>query len=102
MALTFHVEDQMHQRRRTFADDKDNTFLNLCRHLAKRGTLVLDIIDPYTDTMLNYIQLDRIIIELQTALDGNLSQSERALVIEVQVAAQEAREVSGFLFIQGD
>jgi hypothetical protein len=102
VALTFHVEDPIHQRLRTFSDDGANTFLNLCRRLAAKGTGVLDILDPYADTMLNYIQLDRIVLELREALSQDLSEAERSLALMVLAAVQEAREISGYLFVQGD
>ena len=102
MSLTFFVEDEMHGRIRRFADDAENSFLNLCRKAAADGSVVMDVIDPYTDTMLNYIQLDRLIAELAKTLDGPLAPNVRTIAQEVHKAAQEAREISGYLFIQGD
>jgi hypothetical protein len=52
--------------------------------------------------MLNFIQLDRLISELGKVLDGDLRPSERKVAEEVLRAAMEAREISGYLFIQGD
>lgn len=103
MALVIHVEDQQHRTVRTLVDDPANTFLNLCRRLTKSGTKVLDIIDPYTDTMLNFMQLDRLIGELGTALDsGELPGRESEIAREVVAAAVEARGLSGYLFFVGD
>jgi hypothetical protein len=103
MALTIYVEDQLHTRVRTLTDDPANTFLNLCRRLAKSGTAVLDVIDPYTDTMLNFIQLDRLIGELKAAVDGGgLATHEAAIAQMVMNAAVEARAMSGYLFFAGD
>jgi hypothetical protein len=102
MAITFYVEDQLHQRGRAVFDDGANTFLNLARRLAGAGTQVFDIIDPYADAMLNYIQLDRLCRELDVALAGDLSLAERDLALQVLAAAKEARELSGYLFVEGD
>ncbi|MFY1619589.1 hypothetical protein [Micromonospora sp. WMMD736] len=102
MALTFFVEDQLHARLSTFSDDADNSFLGLARRLAVRGSRVFDIFDPYADAMFNYIQLDRMISELDDALQGDLTSTERSLVVRVKGAAQEARNVSGYLFVEGD
>ncbi|WP_436536009.1 hypothetical protein [Actinoplanes sp. HUAS TT8] len=102
MALVIYVENQCHERGRAVADDGANTFLNLARRLSAAGTQVLDIIDPYTDAMLNVIQLDRLCRELDAALTTDLSDTERALATAVRAAAAEAREQSGYLFIEGD
>jgi Fe-S-cluster formation regulator IscX/YfhJ len=102
MALTIYVEDELHTRLRSFSDDAQNSFLNLCRRCSAAGSKVMDVIDPYTDTMLNFIQLDRLILELEEVLHGNLSAGEREVTAEVRRAAVEAREISGYLFIQGD
>jgi hypothetical protein len=54
------LENELHARVREFSDDAQNSFLNLCRKGAADGPSFMDVvIDPYTDTMLNYIQLDR-------------------------------------------
>jgi len=102
MALTIYVEDELHTRLRDFSDEPENSFLNLCRRCTVAGTKVMDVIDPYTDAMLNFIQLDRLISELGKVLDGDLRPSEREVTEEVLRAAMEAREISGYLFIQGD
>ena len=102
MALVIHVENQLHERGRAVLDDEANTFLNLARRLSRSGTQVLDIIDPYADAMLNFIQLDRLCRELDAALATALSDAERRLATDVRAAAAEAREQSGYLFIEGD
>lgn len=102
MALTFYVEDQLHQRGRAVFDDDANTFLNLARRLARAGTKVFDVIDPYADTMFNYIQLDHLCNELDLALSGDLSVAERELALLVRAAAIEARGLSGYLFLESD
>ncbi|GIF52102.1 hypothetical protein DFJ67_5681 [Asanoa ferruginea] len=103
MALTIFVEDQAHRRIRSLHDDPGNTFLNVCRRLTARGTAVLDVVDPYADTMLNFIQLDRLIGELNAALEsGALAAHESAITRAVVEAAVEARELSGYLYIEGD
>ena len=102
MALTIYVEDELHTRLRGFSDDPENSFLNLCRRCTITGSKVMDVIDPYTDAMLNFIQLDRLMSELGKVLDGDLPPSEREVTEEVLRAAMEAREISGYLFIQGD
>jgi hypothetical protein len=101
--LRFHVEDQVHHRVRSFTDDSANSFLNVARRCAANGSRVMDVIDPYTDTMLNFIQLDRLIGELGALLaTDRLVEPERNLVVEVLDAAKEARGLSGYLFIVGD
>jgi hypothetical protein len=103
MALTIYVENELHERVRVLTDDPDNLFLNVCRRLARSGTTVLDVIDPYTDTMLNFVQLDRLIAELAAAqADGRLSAHESEIVRAVLEAAAEARRISGYLFFVGD
>ncbi|MEU4445161.1 hypothetical protein AB0K14_23730 [Actinosynnema sp. NPDC050801] len=97
--LLFHVEDQTHHRVRNFTDDSANSFLGVARRCAANGSRVMDVIDPYTDTMLNFIQLDRLIGELGALLaSGELVGPERDLL----AAAKEARGLSGYLFIVGD
>ncbi|HEY9474145.1 MAG TPA: hypothetical protein VIS06_09880 [Mycobacteriales bacterium] len=101
--LTFYVEDQVHHRVRRFVDDPANSFLQVARRCAVIGTRVLDVIDPYADAMLNFIQLDRLIDELNGLLSGGLlSETERVKVIEVLDGAAESRRISGYLFIEGD
>lgn len=103
MALTFHVEDQLHRRVRMFTDDPQNSFLSVCRCYANAGTSVMDTIDPYADAMLNFMQLDRLIAELGRILENDvLAPGERRLVLEVRSAAIEARQLSGYLYIQGE
>lgn len=103
MALTIYVENELHERVRELTDDPDNTFLRVCRRLTGLGTTVLDVIDPYTDTMLNFIQLDRLVTELGAALsDGELAPHESEIVQAVLDAATEARALSGYLFFVGD
>lgn len=93
----------MHHRVRSFTDDSANSFLGVARRCATNGSRVMDVIDPYTDTMLNFIQLDRLIGELSALLASReLIGSEQDLVTEVLTAAKEARELSGYLFIVGD
>jgi hypothetical protein len=71
--------------------------------MTAAGSAVTDVIDPYTDTMLNFIQLDRLIGELANIISpGELSDLERLKATEVLEAAREAREMSGYLFIVGD
>src|SRR3954453_2477961 len=101
--LTFYVENQAHHRVRRFVDDPTNSFLQVVRQRAVAGTRVLDVIDPYADAMLNFIQLDRLIAQLEEILsNGPLTESQREKVIEVLGGAVEAREMSGYLFIEGD
>jgi len=102
MALTFYVENQLHERLHEFADDSENSFLNLCRRMARDGSKVVDIIDLYTDTMFNFIQLDRLTKELGELPQDSLTQPERRIVAAVMEAAAQAREISGYLFILGD
>ena len=102
MAIRFYVEDQLHNRGTTFSDDAGNSFLGLARRLALAGSRVFDVIDPYTDTMFNYIQIDRILSELDDALQGDITQSERELALRVKGAAREARSSSGYVFIEGE
>ncbi|XTZ16522.1 hypothetical protein ACQSSU_03790 [Micromonospora echinospora] len=102
MAIRFYVEDQLHNRRETFSDGPENPFLTLARRLARDGSRVFDIIDPYADAMFNYIQLERMINELEDALQRSIAPSERDMALKVQHAAREARNLSGYLFIEGD
>lgn len=101
--LTFYVEDQLHGRRRMFSDDPVNSFLHVARRLSASGSNALDVINPYADAMLNFIQIDRLIPELEAAMRGcSLSVPERELVGKVLDAAREARELGGYLFVEGD
>jgi hypothetical protein len=101
--LTFYVENQAHDRIRRFVDDPANSFLQLARLRAAAGTKVLDVIDPYADTMLNFIQLDRLIAELREILPSEyISDAQRVKAAEVLEGATEARVLSGYLFIEGD
>lgn len=102
MAIRFYVEDQLHNRGTTFSDDPGNSFLGLARRLASTGSRVFDVIDPYADSMFNYIQLDRMICELNDVLEGAMASGERDMALKVQSAAREARDLSGYLFVQGD
>jgi len=101
--LTFYIEDQAHDRIRHFVDDPVNSFLQFARLRAAVGTKILDAINPYADTMLNFIQLDRLIVELREALAGEcIADAQREKVEEVLEGATEARLLSGYLFIEGD
>lgn len=101
--LTFYVENQTHDRVRRFVDDPANSFLQLARQRVVAGTTVFDVIDPYADAMLNFIQLDRLIVELREVLTTvSLSDVQRAKAEEVLEGATEARALSGYLFIEGD
>lgn len=61
------------------------------------------MIDPYADAMLNFIQLDRLIVELREVLATEpLSDVQRAKAEEVLEGATEALALSGYLFIEGD
>ncbi|GAA1621918.1 hypothetical protein GCM10009744_06390 [Kribbella alba] len=63
----------------------------------------MDVMDPYTDTMFNFIQLERLIEELDAVLgDSWLSDAQRSKVVTVRDAAIQARGLSGYMFIQGD
>ncbi|GAA2554882.1 hypothetical protein GCM10010435_26730 [Winogradskya consettensis] len=101
--LTFYVEDQNHARVRRVADDAANSFPQLARARAAAGSRVLDVVDPYADAMFNFIQLDRLIVELKELLaEESLPGAQRAKAEEVLGAPTEARELSGYLFIVGD
>lgn len=101
--LTFYVEDQLHERVRKVTDDAQNSFLQLARRLAADGSRVTDIIDPYADSMLNFIQLDRLVDELDLVIaDGRLKDPELSKAVEVRDAAREARAMSGYLFVMGE
>ncbi|MFC7382517.1 hypothetical protein ACFQSB_09910 [Sphaerisporangium rhizosphaerae] len=101
--LTFHVQNQAHESLWEFPDDAQNSFLNLCRRLAARAGSVVDPVDPYADTMFNFKQLDRLLIELDGADEGGeMSVEESLIAAQVKAAAQYARQISGYLFIQGD
>jgi len=101
--LTFYVEDQSHGRIRTFSDDPRNSFLQVARRAAASGSAVLDAVDAYSDSMLNFKQLEQLVEELGSLLgDSTLSSAERRKVSEVRDAAVEARGLSGYLFIEGD
>jgi hypothetical protein len=58
MTLIVQVEDVNHEVLDSFPDE-DDRFLNLCgrvRHESTEDWRVLNIVDPYSDTMLNRIQ----------------------------------------------
>lgn len=101
--LTFHVEDQLHHRMRTFNDDADNAFLRLVRRYGETVVPTSTIIDSYCDTMFNFKQLDRLTVELEELLRvDELTTQERARAAEVLSAVREARGESGYLFVVGD
>ncbi|WP_380825780.1 hypothetical protein [Sphaerisporangium rhizosphaerae] len=53
--------------------------------------------------MFNFKQLDRLLIELDGADEGGeMSVEESLIAAQVKAAAQYARQISGYLFIQGD
>jgi hypothetical protein len=101
--LTFHVENQLHERVDTFWDDGANSFLELSRRCAQQGSCVMAAIDLHADSMFNFKQLEALMDELGRLEQGDsLSESERDMVVKVKSAALYARQISGYLFLVGD
>lgn len=66
MALIVQIEDINHEILDRFSDE-DDAFLDLCHRVRNESAVdwrVLDMVDPYSDTMLNRIQQVRLRAEL--------------------------------------
>jgi hypothetical protein len=100
--LTFQVQDMNHSVVRTFSDDDGEPFLKVCRQFAGVGVRYVDFIWPYQDAMLNEFQLRAWLEDFPKALHGpDLSAEQRRCAERVLVAAEEAVDMSGYIFIQG-
>jgi hypothetical protein len=100
--IKIHVEDQNHLRTQTVPDD-DNESL---RWLADLGAVFgsgLRAIDPHGDGMLNMHQLSLLTPQLTLLLRSKwLSVEQRVMCEQVLVLAEEAINLRGYLFFDGD
>jgi hypothetical protein len=100
--LTIRVQDQLHRTVRELHDDPDNSFLEYCRAAARNGKRFMDAVDPYADSMWNYIQLDAVAADMHEALSrGALPGSQTHVVTDALGAVREARSLSGYVLIVG-
>ncbi len=102
IVLTIHVQNMVHQTVRTLVEPDDEPFLRFCRRVEPLGARNVDFVWPYTDSMLNHVQLRSWTIDFPPLLqDPSVPQDERESASRVLQAAQEALDLDGYLFIEG-
>lgn len=102
IALTVHVQNQLHETMRTFVEPPGEPFLKFCRAATAIGVRYVDFIWPYSDAMLNFFQLAAWLEDFPRVLDSDvISPEESASARRVLEAAKEAHALAGYLFIEG-
>jgi hypothetical protein len=102
MSVVVFVENLNRERVRALEGDP-KVFFQICHKLDLAGPSVLSVVDRYADSLLNFKQLDRLLVELGTALNsGFFSETELPVAVELFEATKEARDISGYLFVEGD
>ncbi len=105
MTLLVQVEDINHEVLDRFSDD-DGTFRELCRRVRDDATddwRVLDIVDPYSDTMLNRVQQILLRAELVAVRRRpELLADAGPMVEQVGAALERVLEGGGYLTFVGE
>lgn len=96
MGMAIFIENQIHERVGSVFDDAQDSFMRIC-DAGPRGSVRRDIM-RHGDTMLNTIQLERLIEEL----DGLPPEQRSNTVRQVQNAAHDAIRLRGYLIFAGD
>jgi len=89
ITLTVEVRDADHNVLRSFEDAPDEPFLEFCRIGSTLGVRYVDFIHPYSDSMLNFFQLDAWLEDLPRVLvSGQLDPKLQASVGRVLEASR--------------
>lgn len=101
-AMEIQVRDQMHKVVYKFCDSDSQSFIEFCEAGSNLGMRYTDFIHMYTDSMLNYFQLDAWAEDLSRVLGSDELTPDQREVAEIMLdASWLARSMSGYLFFAG-
>lgn len=96
MGIAIYVENLIHQRTEQVKEDPPESIMRLCEAAPMQS--VLGSIARYGDTMLNVIQMRRLIEELSEVKDPEY----QAPAAKLSEAAERAIRLRGYLYFVGD